>query len=172
MERPGLAPGRYFRLLLVGYFEGLDSGRAITWRAAGSPSVRGFLGLALDEAAPDYSTISRTRRRLDVETHEAVFTRHPVRTLPGKCMMSIMGSILSAAICDQYAFYPFRSLVAGGVASWRTWIRQSSSFERSSFMTISRWTANLWPLQKRSPSGPRDKLQQVVGMSSQASCRC
>lgn len=74
MGRPGLAPGRYFRLLLLGYFEGLDSERAIAWRAADSLSVRGFLGLALDEAAPDHSTISRTRRRLDVETHEAVFT--------------------------------------------------------------------------------------------------
>jgi transposase len=74
MGRPGLAPGRYFRLLLLGYFEGLDSERAIAWRAADSLSVRGFLGLALDEAAADHSTISRTRRRLDVETHEAVFT--------------------------------------------------------------------------------------------------
>jgi transposase len=74
MGRPGLAPGRYFRLLLLGYFEGLDSERAIAWRAADSLSVRGFLGLALDEPAPDHSTISRTRRRLDVETHEAVFS--------------------------------------------------------------------------------------------------
>ncbi len=73
MERLGLAPGRYCRLLLLGYFEGLDSERAIAWRAADSLSVRGLLGLALDEAAPDRATISRTRR-LDVETHEAVCT--------------------------------------------------------------------------------------------------
>ena len=59
MGRPGLAPGRYFRLLLLGYFEGLDSERAIAWRAADSLSVRGFLGLALNEPAPDHSTISR-----------------------------------------------------------------------------------------------------------------
>src|SRR5918994_1352297 len=74
MGRPGLAPGRYFRLLLLGYFEGLDSERAIAWRAADSLSIRSFLGLELHEATPDHSTISRTRRLIDVETHRAVFT--------------------------------------------------------------------------------------------------
>ena len=73
MGRPSLAPGRYFRLLLVGYFEGLDSERAIAWRAADSLSLRSFLYLA-PAAAPDHSTISRTRRLLSVETHQAVFT--------------------------------------------------------------------------------------------------
>jgi len=74
MGRPSLPPGRYFRLLLVGYFEGLDSERGIAWRAADSLAVRTFVGLALDTAAPDHSTISRTRRLIDVETHRAVFT--------------------------------------------------------------------------------------------------
>ena len=74
MGRPSLAPGRYFRLLLVGYFEGLDSERAIAWRAADSLSLRSFLRLAPPAAPPDHSTISRTRRLLSVETHEAVFT--------------------------------------------------------------------------------------------------
>jgi transposase len=72
--RPGLAPGRYFRLLLIGYFEGLDAERAIAWRAADSFALREFLGLVLREGPPDHSTISRTRRLLDLETHEAVFT--------------------------------------------------------------------------------------------------
>jgi transposase len=72
--RPGLPPGRYFRLLLVGYFEGLDAERAIAWRAADSFALREFLGLVLPEAPPDHSTISRTRRLIDLETHEAVFT--------------------------------------------------------------------------------------------------
>jgi transposase len=72
--RPGLPPGRYFRLLLIGYFEGLDAERAIAWRAADSFALREFLGLALPEAPPDHSTISRTRRLIDLETHEAVFT--------------------------------------------------------------------------------------------------
>jgi transposase len=74
MGRPSLAPGQYFRLLLVGYFEGIDAERGIAWRAADSLAVRGFVRLALHEAAPDHSTISRTRRLIDVETHRAVFT--------------------------------------------------------------------------------------------------
>jgi transposase len=74
MGRPSLTPGMYFRLLLVGYFEGIDSERGIAWRAADSLGIRQFLHLALDEAAPDHSTISRTRRLIDLETHRAVFT--------------------------------------------------------------------------------------------------
>ncbi|MFN8066600.1 MAG: transposase [Vicinamibacterales bacterium] len=72
--RPGLPPGTYFRLLLIGYFEGLDSERGIAWRSADSLSLRGFLGLGVTEAVPEHSTISRTRRLIDVETHRAVFT--------------------------------------------------------------------------------------------------
>jgi transposase len=74
MGRPSLPPGRYFRLLLVGYFEGLDSERGIAWRAADSLAVRSFVGLGLDTVAPDHSTISRTRRLIALETHRAVFT--------------------------------------------------------------------------------------------------
>lgn len=74
LGRPGLAPGIYFRLLLVGYFEGLDSERAIAWRAADSLTLRDFLGLAFPDAPPDHSTISRTRRLIDLETHRDVFT--------------------------------------------------------------------------------------------------
>jgi transposase len=74
MGRPGLPPGQYFRLLLVGYFEGIDAERGIAWRAADSLAVRRFVRLALDEVAPDHSTISRTRRLIDLETHRAVFT--------------------------------------------------------------------------------------------------
>ena len=74
MGRPSLAPGRYFRLLLLGYFEGIDAERGIAWRAADSLAVREFLRLGLHETAPDHSTISRTRRLIDLETHRAVFT--------------------------------------------------------------------------------------------------
>jgi transposase len=74
MGRPSLPPGRYFRLLVLGYFEGLDSERGMAWRAADSLAVRSFVGLGLDTAAPDHSTISRTRRLIDLETHRAVFT--------------------------------------------------------------------------------------------------
>lgn len=72
--RPSLPPGRYFRLLLLGYFEGLNSERGIAWRTADSLAIRSFLGIGLDEAAPDHSTISRTRRLIDLETHREVFT--------------------------------------------------------------------------------------------------
>ena len=72
--RPSLTPGTYFRLLLVGYFEGIDSERGIAWRTADSLALRGFLGLGLDETPPEHSTISRTRRLIDVETHRTVFT--------------------------------------------------------------------------------------------------
>jgi transposase len=71
--RPGVAPGIYFRLLMVGYFEGIDSERGIAWRASDSLSIRSFVRIALDESVPDHSTISRTRRLMDVETHQAVF---------------------------------------------------------------------------------------------------
>ena len=74
MGRPGLPPGIYFRLLLIGYFEGIDSERGIAWRTADSFALRDFLGVGLDQAPPDHSTISRTRRLIDLETHRAVFT--------------------------------------------------------------------------------------------------
>lgn len=71
--RPGLAPAVYFRTLLIGYFENIDSERGIAWRCADSLALREFLGLSITEATPDHSTISRTRRLIDLETHEAVF---------------------------------------------------------------------------------------------------
>ena len=74
MGRPSLAPGIYFRLLLIGYFEGIDSERGIAWRATDSLALRRFLRVGLDEAPPDHSTISRTRRLIDLETHREVFT--------------------------------------------------------------------------------------------------
>jgi transposase len=74
MGRPSRPPGIYFRLLLIGYFEGIDSERVIAWRAADSLVLRDFLGVGLENAPPDHSTISRTRRLIDLEAHRAVFT--------------------------------------------------------------------------------------------------
>src|SRR6202451_2805580 len=74
MGRQSLARGRYFRLLLVGYFEGIDSERGIAWRASDSLAVRSFLRLPVDEPPPHHSTLSRTRRVIDLESHRAVFT--------------------------------------------------------------------------------------------------
>ena len=73
MGRPSLAPGVYVRLLLLGYFEGIDSERGIAWRATDSLAIRSFLRLPLNEPPPDHSTISRTRRLIDLDTHRAVF---------------------------------------------------------------------------------------------------
>jgi len=71
--RPSLAPGKYFRLLLIGYFEGIDSERGIAWRCSDSLSLRSFVGYRLDELSTEHSTISRTRRLIDLETHREVF---------------------------------------------------------------------------------------------------
>jgi transposase len=72
--RPSLPPGRYFRMHLVGYFEGIDSERGLEWRCADSLSLREFLRLGTTEPAPDHSWLSKTRSRLPLEVHEAVFT--------------------------------------------------------------------------------------------------
>lgn len=71
--RPGIAPGVYMRLMLVGYFEGISSERSIAWRCADSLSLRTFLGLAMSESVPDHSSLSRIRTRVDVETHQEAF---------------------------------------------------------------------------------------------------
>src|SRR5216683_493753 len=81
MGRPSLAPGQYFRLLMVGYFEGIDSERGIAWRAADSLAVRSFVRLALNEAAPDHSTISRTRPSMPSTWKPAPLSRSRCRAL-------------------------------------------------------------------------------------------
>ena len=71
--RPGLVPGIYFRMLLIGYFEGIDSQRGIAWRCQDSLALRQFLGLSIDQDAPDHSALTHIRRRLPLEVYEAVF---------------------------------------------------------------------------------------------------
>lgn len=71
--RPSLPPAVYFRLLLIGYFEGIDSERGIAWRVADSLTLREFLGYSATQLPPDHSTISRNRRLIDVQTHQEVF---------------------------------------------------------------------------------------------------
>src|SRR5512144_2286962 len=74
MGAPSIPPGRYFRMHLVGYFEGIDSERGIEWRCADSLSLRDFLQLSPKESVPDHSSLSRTRARLPLATHQEVFT--------------------------------------------------------------------------------------------------
>lgn len=74
MGRPGIPPGNYFRLIMLGYFEGISSERGIAWRVQDSLSLRKFLGISITERTPDHSTISKTRRLIDTETHDAIFS--------------------------------------------------------------------------------------------------
>src|SRR5882762_8789582 len=74
LGRPSLPPGQYFRVMMIGFFEGLDSERGIAWRLADSLTLRQFLSIGLDEKTPDHVTISRTRRLIDGEIHQRIFT--------------------------------------------------------------------------------------------------
>lgn len=73
LGRPSIPPGVYFRMLLVGYFEGIGSQRGIAWRCSDSLSLRHFLGIPLTEETPDHSSLTRVRDRLPLEVHTAVF---------------------------------------------------------------------------------------------------
>lgn len=72
--RRSIPPGVYFRMLMIGYFEGLDSERGIDWKVRDSLSLRSFLGYGLDQATPGHSTLCRIRQRLPLELHVDVFT--------------------------------------------------------------------------------------------------
>jgi transposase len=71
--RESIPPGVYFRMLLIGYFEGIDSQRGIAWRCSDSLSLRAFLGVPWNEATPDHSSLTKIRQRLPLEVHEQVF---------------------------------------------------------------------------------------------------
>lgn len=75
LGRPSIPPGVYFRMLLVGYFEGLDAQRAIAWRCSDSLALREFLGLGMTKPVPEHSSLTVTRQRLPLAVHEAVFAR-------------------------------------------------------------------------------------------------
>jgi transposase len=87
--RPSLPPGTYFRMLFVGYFEGIDSQRGIAWRCADSFSLRAFLAIPPTEASPDHSSLTKIRKRLPEVVHERVFAHvlaiaHEKNLLKGK----------------------------------------------------------------------------------------
>src|SRR5262249_48774828 len=73
LGRPSLPPGVYFRMVLVGYFEGIASQRGIAWRCSDSRSLAEFLGYGPTEPTPDHSSLSRIHQRLPLEVHEQVF---------------------------------------------------------------------------------------------------
>lgn len=84
--RPSIPPGVYFRMLLIGYFEGMGEDRAIAWRCADSLSLRMFLGFGLDEATPDHSSLSRIRDRIPLDVHQEVFS-FVLKMLEGKGLL-------------------------------------------------------------------------------------
>jgi len=86
LGRPSIPPGVYFRMLLIGYFEGIDSERGIAWRCADSLALREFLGYRLTERTPDHSSLSVIRGRIDQETHEEVFA-WVLKVLAGKDLL-------------------------------------------------------------------------------------
>lgn len=102
LGRPSLPPGVYFRALLLGYFEGVDSERGIAWRLADSLSLRRFLGYALDETTPDHSTLSRTRRLFALETHKAVF-RWVIKLLVGERLVAGQSVAIDATTLEANA---------------------------------------------------------------------
>ncbi|MGA3180646.1 MAG: transposase, partial [Verrucomicrobiota bacterium] len=69
--RPSIPPGVYFRMLFIGYFEGLDSPRGIAWRCADSLGLRSFLDVGLTEETPVHASMTIIRQRLP----ESVFNR-------------------------------------------------------------------------------------------------
>jgi transposase len=71
--RPGIPPGTYFRMLLIGYFEGIDSQRGIAWRCADSLSLKRFLGFGPTESTPDHSSLTKIRGRLPAAVYERMF---------------------------------------------------------------------------------------------------
>lgn len=100
--RPSMPPGVYFRALLIGYLEGVDSERGIAWRVADSLSLRKFLGYSLTEETPDHSTISRTRRLYWVETHKAVF-RWVLKVLTKEGLLSGQTIAIDATMLEANA---------------------------------------------------------------------
>jgi transposase len=84
--RDSIPPGVYFRMLFVGYFEALDSQRAVAWRCSDSLSLRAFLGIPLTEPTPDHSSLTRIRQRLSLDVHERVFL-HVLRIAQDKKLL-------------------------------------------------------------------------------------
>jgi transposase len=131
LGRPSIPPGVYFRMLLLGYFEGVDSERGIAWRCGDSLSFRGFLGIPLNKTTPDHSSLSKIRGRLDLETHEEVFTwvlklLADKRLVKGKTLgvdattleaNAALRSIVRRETGDSYSEFLTKLAAASGIAT-------------------------------------------------------
>src|SRR4051794_31200267 len=127
--RESIPPGVYFRMLFVGYFEGLDSQRAIAWRCSDSLSLRAFLGVPLPGGTPDHSSLTKIRQRLPADVHEQVFLHvltiaREMKLLRGKTVAvdattleanAAMRSITRKDTGEDYKAYLKRLLAEQGV---------------------------------------------------------
>lgn len=127
--RPSLLPGAYFRMLFVGYFEGIDSQRGIAWRCADSFSLRAFLAIPSPDASPDHSSLTRIRQRLPEVVHERVFAHvlafvHEKNLLTGKTVgvdsttleaSAAMRAIVRKDTGEEYKAYLKRLATKAGI---------------------------------------------------------
>jgi transposase len=127
--RPSIPPGVYFRMLFIGYFEGLESQRAIAWRCADSLSLRAFLRIDLSKGTPDHSSMTNTRKRLpeDVFWHVFAFVLKVAvehKLLKGKTIAvdsttleanAAMKSLVRRATNEDWKTYVRRLMKAEGI---------------------------------------------------------
>lgn len=119
--RPGIPPGVYFRMLLVGYFEGIDSQRGIAWRCADSRSLQEFLGLPLTATSPEHSSLTRVRKRLPLELHQEVFA-FVVKVAREKGL--VKGKTLAVDSTTLEANAAMKAIVRRDTgASWKQYVR-------------------------------------------------
>jgi transposase len=125
--RPSIPPGVYFRMLFIGYFEGLDSQRGIAWRCADSLALKQFLGYGLTDGTPDHSSLTNTRQRLPELVHEQVFTRilqlaREKRLLKGQTV-GVDATLLEANAA-------MKSIVRKDTGDdWKAWLRKLAQEE-------------------------------------------
>ena len=165
--RPGIAPGVYFRMLLVGYFEGIDSQRGIAWRCQDSLALREFLGLALDQEAPDHSALTHIRRRLPQGVYEAVF-QFVLSMVRSRSLLKAKTLGLDATMLEANA--AMKSIVRkGGGEDWKGYLRglakregiQEPSDEELRKMDKGRKDKRVSNKEWESPSDPESRIAKM-----------
>ena len=127
LGRPSIPPGVYFRMLLVGYFEGLDAQRAIAWRCSDSLALREFLGLGVTQPVPEHSSLTVTRQRLPLAVHEAVFAR--ILELAARKGL-VRGTTVAVDATTLEANAAMKSIVRRATGeTWRQYIRRLATEE-------------------------------------------
>jgi transposase len=120
--RPSIPPGVYFRMLMVGYFEGIDSQRGIAWRCTDSLALREFLGVGLGDRVPDHSSLTVIRKRLPLDLHEEVFV-FVLKVLAQKGVLR--GKTIGVDATTLEANAAMKSIVRRDTGeSWREYIRR------------------------------------------------